>query len=122
MELEQGIRILDDLYDFCQTHHVYTQVTFTGGNPLLYPHFVELYQAAAERGFMTAILGNPMPRHRIEEMLAIQKPEFYQVSLEGLQEHNDYIRGEGHFKRILAFLDLLKDLEIYFHLKQVTYY
>jgi len=62
---------------------------------------------------MTAILGNPMPRHRIEEMLAIQKPEFYQVSLEGLQEHNDYIRGEGHFTRILAFLDLLKDLEIY---------
>lgn len=113
MELDQGIKILDDLYDFCQAHHVYTQVTFTGGNPLLYPHFIELYQAAAERGFMTAILGNPMPRHRIEEMLAIQKPEFYQVSLEGLQEHNDYIRGEGHFKRIFAFLDLLKELDIY---------
>lgn len=113
MELDQGIKILDDLYDFCQSHHVYTQVTFTGGNPLLYPHFIELYQAAAERGFMTAVLGNPMPRHRIEEMLAIQKPEFYQVSLEGLQEHNDYIRGEGHFNRILAFLDLLKELDIY---------
>ena len=113
MELAQGIRILDDLYDFCQAHHVYTQVTFTGGNPLLYPHFIELYRAAAERGFMTAILGNPMPRHRIEEMLAIQKPEFYQVSLEGLPEHNDYIRGEGHFNRIFAFLDLLKELDIY---------
>ena len=113
MELDQGIRILDDLYDFCKAHHVYTQVSFTGGNPLLYPHFIELYQAAAERGFMTAILGNPMPPHRIEEMLAIQKPEFYQVSLEGLQEHNDYIRGEDHFKRIFDFLDLLKDLDIY---------
>jgi len=113
MELDQGIRILDDLYDFCQAHHVFTQVTFTGGNPLLYPHFIELYQAAAERGFMTAILGNPMPRHRIEEMLAIQKPEFYQVSLEGLQEHNDYIRGEGHFNRIFDFLDLLTELDIY---------
>ena len=113
MELDQGIRILDDLYDFCQTHHVFTQVTFTGGNPMLYPHFTELYQAAAERGFMTAILGNPMPRHRIEEIRAIQKPEFYQVSLEGLQEHNDYIRGEGHFNRILDFLNLLRELEIY---------
>ena len=113
MELEQGIRILDDLYNFCRDHHVFTQVTFTGGNPLLYPHFIELYQAAAERGFMIAVLGNPMPRQRIEEMLAIQKPEFYQVSLEGMLEHNDYIRGEGHFKRILAFLDLLKELDIY---------
>ena len=113
MELEQGIRILDDLYSFTQQHNVYTQVTFTGGNPLLYPHFIELYQAAADRGFMLAVLGNPMPRHRIEEMLAIQKPEFYQVSLEGLQEHNDYIRGSGHFDRIFAFLQLLKELEIY---------
>jgi len=113
MTLDQGIRVLDDLYDFCQKHHVYTQVTFTGGNPLLHPHFIELYQEAADRGFMTAVLGNPMPRHRIEEMVAIQKPEFYQVSLEGLQEHNDYIRGAGHFERILAFLDLLKELEIY---------
>jgi len=44
MELSQGIRVLDDLYDFCRTHHVFTQVTFTGGNPLLYPHFNTLYQ------------------------------------------------------------------------------
>lgn len=113
MKLDQGIKVLDDLYTFCQAHHVFTQVTFTGGNPLLYPHFIELYKAAAERGFMTAILGNPMPRHRIEEMVAIQKPEFYQVSLEGLEEHNDYIRGSGHFKRIFHFLDLLKELDIY---------
>ncbi len=113
MELAQGIKILDDLYEFARAHHVHAQVTFTGGNPLLYPHFNELYREAAERGFLTAILGNPMPRHRLEEMLAVQKPEFYQVSLEGLQSHNDYIRGPGHFERVLAFLDLLRELDIY---------
>jgi selenobiotic family peptide radical SAM maturase len=113
MPLDKAITVLDDLYDFCQEHNVFTQVTFTGGNPMLYPHFIELYKEAADRGFMTAILGNPMPRHRIEEMLAIQKPEFYQVSLEGLEEHNDYIRGQGHFTRVFQFLDLLKELDIY---------
>jgi selenobiotic family peptide radical SAM maturase len=113
MDLGQGIRILDDLYAFSRAHNVHTQVTFTGGNPLLYPHFIELYQAAADRGFMLAILGNPMPRHRIEEMLAIRRPEFYQVSLEGLREHNDYIRGEGHFERVFDFLDLLRELDVY---------
>ncbi len=111
--LKQAIRVLDDLYSFCQQMHVFTQVTFTGGNPLLYPHFNALYKEAADRGFMTAVLGNPMPKHRIEEMLAIQKPEFYQVSLEGLREHNDYIRGQGHFDRVFDFLDLLKELKIY---------
>lgn len=112
-DLAQGIRILDELYDFCRRRHVFTQVTFTGGNPLLHPHFLELYRGAAERGFLTAVLGNPMPRHRIEEMIAVQRPEFYQVSLEGLREHNDYIRGDGHFERVLAFLDLLRELKVY---------
>ncbi len=113
MALDRAVRVLDDLRDFCQAHHVMGQVSFTGGNPLLYPHFNELYREAADRGFLTAILGNPMPRQRIEEILAIRRPEFYQVSLEGLRDHNDYIRGRGHFDRILAFLDVLRELDIY---------
>jgi len=113
LDLDKAVRVLDDLYNFAQEMHVFIQVTFTGGNPLLYPSFNQLYQEAADRGFMTAILGNPMPRHRIDELTAIQKPEFYQVSLEGLQEHNDYIRGLGHFVRTFEFLNVLKELEIY---------
>ena len=112
-DLAQGIRVLDELYDFSRSRHVFTQVTFTGGNPMLHPHFLDLYQEAASRGFLTAVLGNPMPRHRIEEMVAVQRPEFYQVSLEGLKEHNDYIRGPGHFDRVLAFLELLRELKVY---------
>lgn len=111
--IKEAIRILDDLYDFCRRQHVYGQVTFTGGNPLLYPHFDEVYRQAAERGFLTAVLGNPMPRQRIKALLRIQRPEFYQVSLEGLPEHNDYIRGPGHFKRVLRFLDVLRELGVY---------
>ena len=39
-------------------------------------------------------------------------PSFFQVSLEGLREHNDSIRGQGHFDRIMAFLDILKELQV----------
>lgn len=113
MTVEQGIHVLDDLYRFCQEQHVYGQVSFTGGNPMLSPHFYTLYREAAERGFLTAVLGNPMDSSYLEKMVAIQMPEFYQVSLEGLQEHNDYIRGAGHFDRIIAFLELLQEMKIY---------
>lgn len=113
MTIEQGIQVLDDFYRFCQEHHVYGQVSFTGGNPLLYPHFFALYREAADRGFLTAILGNPTGKSHLEKMTAIQMPEFYQVSLEGLQEHNDYIRGTDHFGRTIAFLLLLRKLNIY---------
>jgi selenobiotic family peptide radical SAM maturase len=111
--LEQALAVLDDLRVFCRSRHVRGNVSFSGGNPLLYPHFFELYQGAKERGFNIAILGNPASREIIEELIAIRKPALYQVSLEGLPEHNDYIRGQGHFERVMTFLELLKDLGVY---------
>jgi selenobiotic family peptide radical SAM maturase len=111
--LDRGIAVLDDMVQFCRANHVHGQVTFTGGNPLLYPDFEVLYQAAADRGFTTAILGNPASREQMERILDIQTPAFFQVSLEGMEEHNDYMRGKGHFKRIMTFLDLLRDLDVY---------
>ncbi len=113
LKLDQAILILDDFRVFCRTRYVKGQVSFTGGNPLLYPHFDELYRAATERGFSTAMLGNPTTRGRLEDLIRIQHPVFFQVSLEGLREHNDDIRGPGHFDRTMAFLELLKDLDIY---------
>lgn len=104
VRLDQGIAILDDFYDFCRSQFVYGQVSFTGGNPLLHADFMELYRAAVERGFLTAILGNPTSQEKLEALLAVRKPAFYQVSLEGLREHNDYIRGQGHFARVMRFL------------------
>lgn len=110
--LEQAQRILDGLHAFCRSRNVAGAVSFTGGNPLLHPAFTGIYRAAAERGFATAILGNPAPRARIEELIAIQMPAFFQVSLEGLREHNDEIRGPGHFDRILSFLETLAELRV----------
>ncbi|MEW6291443.1 MAG: thio(seleno)oxazole modification radical SAM maturase SbtM [Thermodesulfobacteriota bacterium] len=113
LPLAKGLGILDDLRDFCSKHHVQGQVSFSGGNPLLYPHFLELYQAAVDRNLLVAILGNPAPRAVMEKIIAIKTPEFFQVSLEGLQEHNDYIRGKGHFARVVDFLAVLKEIGIY---------
>ena len=113
LKLDQALRILDDLRAFCHSRYVKGHVSFTGGNPLLYPHFSELYSAASERGFTVAILGNPAPRKRIEELIDIQRPDFFQTSLEGLPEHNDAIRGPEHFQRVIEFLKVLRDLDVY---------
>jgi selenobiotic family peptide radical SAM maturase len=113
VSLEQGLAVLDDLERFCQERGVRGQVSFSGGNPLLHPDFNVLYRAAAERGFVLGILGNPTPKDRMEEILAIVEPAFFQISLEGLAQQNDYIRGEGHFARSLDFLDILRQLDIY---------
>lgn len=113
LSLKQETAILDDFTEFCRTHNVHGQVTFTGGNPLLHQNFEQLYQKASDCGLSIAILGNPTTREQIERLNGIQPLAFYQVSLEGLEEHNDYMRGKGHFKRVLAFLDVLKDAGVY---------
>ena len=99
LTLDAAKRILHDLKDFCYGRHVKGQISFTGGNPLLHPEFSAIYQAAANLGFTLAILGNPAPRKQLEELIFIQMPSFFQVSLEGLPEYNDYIRGRGHFEK-----------------------
>jgi selenobiotic family peptide radical SAM maturase len=113
LPLARGLAVLDDLLAFCQSRNVRGQVSFSGGNPLLYPHFLELYQAAVDRGFTVAILGNATTKEHLLPLLAIEKPAFYQVSLEGLPEHNDCIRGTGYFARVMEFLDLLREQDIY---------
>lgn len=113
LKLDKALSILDDLGAFCRNRHVRGHVSFTGGNPLLYPYFSDLYRAASERGFAIAILGNPSPRERIKELMEIQPPTFFQVSLEGLQHHNDTIRGTGNFERVMEFLGALRDLGVY---------
>lgn len=111
--LAQGVEVLDQLRQFCRERHVGGQVSFSGGNPFLHPEFLTLYQAAHDRNLSLAVLGNPVSKEQLEAMLQIAKPSFYQVSLEGLQEHNDFIRGKGNFDSVLAFLELLKEKKIY---------
>jgi selenobiotic family peptide radical SAM maturase len=112
LTLEQGMKVLDDLRRFCGDRRVRGHVCFTGGNPFLYPDFGELWRAAAERGFPLSILGNPVPRAALENLISIQRPQYYQVSLEGLPEYNDRIRGAGHFARTIEFFGVLRDLEV----------
>jgi len=112
LPVEQALWVLDELEEFCLANNVRGKITFTGGNPLLYPNFEAVYAQAARKGFSLSILGNPASREQIERLAAIQSPGFYQVSLEGLPEHNDHIRQPGHFERTMEFLDLLSELEI----------
>lgn len=106
--LEQGMQLLDQMRDFCLKNHVYGQISFSGGNPFLHPDFFALYLAAVERNLMVAILGNPVAEERFQELISISPPAFYQVSLEGLKNHNDEIRGVGNFDAVGAFLKVLR--------------
>lgn len=107
-----AVRVLDDLVAFCARHGVIGSVILSGGNPFLHPSFFEIYRAAIERRLGVGILGNPVPRADLERLVAIAKPRYYQVSLEGLESHNDSIRGPGSYRAVIDFLPVLKELGI----------
>ncbi|WP_419661922.1 radical SAM domain protein [Desulfosarcina variabilis str. Montpellier] len=113
MSEAEAMKVLADLFDFCRHMHVRGQVTFTGGNPMLYPHIECIYRAATQYGFGIAILGNPGPIDDIRRLKKIAQPLYFQVSLEGLASHNDVIRGKGHFDRTIRFLEQLRGLGIF---------
>jgi len=109
VDLDTGLRVIDETAAFCRGRGVEGQISFIGGNPLLHPHFMDFYRAARRADLDAAVLGNPCSGSRLDQMAALGGPVFFQVSLEGLEEHNDHIRGPGHFQRTLAFLDLLQE-------------
>jgi len=113
LSLERAVEILDEFREFCRDRRVRGHISFSGGNPLLYPGFKELYRRAADKGFSVAILGNAATRSQVEEIVDIAMPTHYQVSLEGLEKHNDAIRGRGYFRRVMEFLPVLRDLGVY---------
>jgi len=105
LPLEEARRVLADFTGFCWRQRVAGRISLTGGDPLLYPGFWELYESIAEAGVPVAILGNPIAADETTALLRIQRPVYYQISLEGRRAHNDGVRGSGHFDRALTFLD-----------------
>lgn len=112
LRYEQALGVLDDYEAFLAEHDLEGNVCLSGGNPVLYPWFFELYQEVADRGHRLSILGNPIERHELERMVAIKPPGYFQVSLEGLEEHNDHIRGAGFFERVMDFLPMLSEVGV----------
>jgi selenobiotic family peptide radical SAM maturase len=113
--IESARKVVGDLQDFCRRSGVLPRLSLTGGDPLLYRHFWELYGAVAAAKIPTSILGNPIPSGTIQRLLQIQHPACYQVSLEGLAEHNDSIRGRGHFELVMGFLADARSLGLETH-------
>lgn len=108
-KVEEAFGVLDQMEAFCAHHDVVGSVCLSGGNPFLYKPFFEVYEEVVRRGFRVGILANPVDDETLDRLVAIRKPGYFQVSLEGLEPHNDYIRGSGFFKRVMDFLPRLRE-------------
>jgi len=70
--------------------------SFNGGEPLLHPHFKEFAEFGKQIGFNTSLITNGiLIPHNIDAVALVNRVV---VSLEGMRETNDKIRGDGAFE------------------------
>ena len=85
------------------------QIHFGGGEPFMYPGFMEIVELAHERGLVICISTNgTLIKPDLARRLGQFDSLYVQVSLDGATaEINDQVRGRGSYSRALRGLELL---------------
>ena len=104
MSLSDWINVLKQLRDYAPG----STVVLWGGEPLLYPHFREVAQFAAQQDFPLAIITNGTMIDRHADLLRSLFKTIY-ISVDGPEKIHDAIRGTGVFAKVKAGLERLKD-------------
>ncbi len=98
LPLDDGKQLLDDLARFgCPV------ILFSGGEPLMHPHLIELASYAVDRGMRAVIStnGTLITREIARELKAIGL-SYVGISLDGMEEIHDRFRGfKGAFSAAL---------------------
>lgn len=114
LNLEQLKGILYSYIDFCKKKKYKGHINFTGGEPFLSPHLFDLLQECDKNGITFGILtnGTLLNADIINKLKNLCGLNFIQVSIDGLKNTHDNIRGEGNFDKAFNGLELLKKAEI----------
>ncbi len=87
---------------------------FTGGEPLIRKKdIIKLCEKHKDFAFHAFTNGSLIDEQFCQDLLRV-KNFFVSVSLEGFKDTNDARRGEGHFEKVLAAMDLMHRYKIPF--------
>jgi radical SAM protein with 4Fe4S-binding SPASM domain len=83
------------------------EISFNGGEAVLYPHFKEITKEALDLGFVSLINTNGVYSDAHRKMLLESGIKKIKVSLDGPEEINDSLRGKGTFKEAMKTINYL---------------
>lgn len=108
--------IYQQIKEFLLQKKILGHINITGGEPLCNPHFFKILDLIKkDNNLITfSILTNgTLITKSMAKRLAEYHPYYIQVSLEGGQKTNDYIRGKKTYQKIAQGLNYLKEYNIY---------
>lgn len=118
LSLTEHVRLLDELAEAGTLWLLYT-----GGEPLLRPDFLDIYQEAKRRGFLITLFTNgTLIDVRVADTLAEWRPFLVEITLYGATAptYDAITRVPGAFARCLRGIDLLLDRGVPLRLKSVV--
>lgn len=109
LPFEQQVEILEKFDKFLKKLKKPGRIQFTGGEPFLSPSLFKLIELAHKKKMGTRVLCNGTV---ITEELALKllesKCTLVQISIDGVKETHDRIRGAGSFEKALKGAEILK--------------
>ncbi len=114
LTVERCKKIIDNYKQLLDRWGLAGCISFTGGNPLMYKHFFEIAGYASEKNIRISVLGNPSSVMDSTILTKLKKIRLsrYQISIDGLEEAHDRIRGKGSYSLAIKALDNLMDNDI----------
>lgn len=112
MALGECFKIIDDFHETVTSWNVKGRIYFTGGDPLLKRGIFSLIEYSHKKGIDVGLLGNPSLDYHIAKRLKDLGVFYYQVSIDGLEETHDAIRGKGSFQKTLEAIEILNKVGI----------
>jgi MoaA/NifB/PqqE/SkfB family radical SAM enzyme len=103
LSTEQIFHIIDEAKDYG-----IKEVLLTGGEPFLRKDIFEICEYAHKNGLRSIVTTNgALIDNGLSEKIAKSKASHIHVSLDGLEETNDFFRGSGTFKKITSAINIL---------------
>ncbi len=86
------------------------RLLISGGEPILHPRFWELNEILRDYEFRSILLSNgTLITGEIAQRLKVHE---VQLSLDGMKEGHEALRGKGTFEKVLRAIDFLKEANI----------
>lgn len=88
------------------------EVSLMGGEPLLRDDFAQVAGCIKQLGMKLSVVSNGTLVSRFSDTFVDLTPEVVGISLDGMKERHETIRGEGTWKKTVEAIDLLRSLGI----------
>ena len=108
MPMELFKKIIDQL----SVSYPNAKIGYAFTEPLVYPHLKESLSYAASKGFKTTVTTNALNlKRKAEDLVSAKLSELY-ISLDGLQETHNYIRGNKQsFQKAIEGIEYISQLK-----------